>query len=181
YWGPVLPLGLIFLLAAWRGSRWGFGLLRWFPWMGSMMRGYEAASYADLLALLIEHHVPFPESLTLAGAASGDPAFARSSRELAAAVERGLSPAEALQGSRGFPPLLGWLLATAPRQNDMVTALRQLATRYRSYAHFQAEKIRVFLPTILLFGIGATATVLYALALFVPLTTLWTSLARAAP
>ena len=57
-----------------------------------MMKGFEAASFADLLALLIEHNVPYPEALVLAGEASGDRAMARSSRELAAAVERGLAP-----------------------------------------------------------------------------------------
>jgi general secretion pathway protein F len=189
YWGPVFPVVLAVFLAAWVHSRRGFGargnwsswVLRGFPWMGSMIRWYEAAGFADLLALLVEHGVPYPEALRLAGEASGDPSFARSSRELAAAVERGLAPAEALKGSSAIPSLLRWLVATSRRQGEMVTALRQMATRYRGMARHQADKIRVFLPTILLFGVGGTATALYALALFVPLTSLWTSLARIAP
>ena len=146
-----------------------------------MIRWYEAAGYADLLALLVEHGVPYPEALRLAGEASGDPSFARSSREIAAAVERGLAPAEALKGRSAFPPLLRWLLATAPRQVDLVVALRQTAARYRGEARYQADKIRVFLPTLLLFGVGGMATALYALALFIPLTSLWTSLSSDAP
>ncbi len=189
YWGPVLPAGLALFLAAWVGSRRGFGgggggasgVLRWFPWMGPMMRGYEAAGFADLLALLVEHRVPYPEALTLAGEASGDPSLSRSSRELAGAVGRGLSPAEALKGRDAFPPLLRWLLATAPGRDDLPAMLRRMAARYRGGARHQAEKMRVFLPTVLLLGIGGTATALYALTLFLPLTWLWTSLSRVAP
>jgi hypothetical protein len=53
-----------------------------------------------------------------------------------------------------------------------------MGERYRSLARFQSEKIRVFLPTILLFGVGGTATLLYALTLFIPLTTLWHGLSE---
>jgi general secretion pathway protein F len=184
YWGPVGPLILATLMALWVGSRLGIGggkvghLLHLFPWMGKMMRGFEAASYADLLALLVEHGVPYPEALILAGEASGDSRLERSSRDLSAAVARGVSPSEALRGRSAFPPILRWLLATAPGQDRLVSSLRQMGDRYRGIARYQAEKLRVFLPTILLFGIGGTATLLYALTLFVPLTSLWMSLAR---
>lgn len=189
YWGPVFPIGLVLFLGAWSTSRRSSSLagggtsrfLRWFPWMGAMLKGFEAASFADLLALLIEHNVPYPEALALAGEASGDRAMARSSRELAAAVERGLAPAEALKAKSAFPPLLRWLLASGPRQGDFVTALKQMGARYRNGARHQADKIRVFLPTILLVGIGASATMLYALTLFLPLTTLWKGLAGQVP
>jgi type II secretory pathway component PulF len=189
YWVPLLPLVLAFLLAGWiltrrsnsLGRGGASGLLGWFPWMGSMMRGFEAASFADLLALLVEHRVPYPQALVLAGEASGDPSLARSSRALADSVGRGLPPEEGLENSSAFPPLLRWLLATAPKQGNLVVSLRQMASRYRSAARYQAEKLRVFLPTVLLFGIGATATLLYALALFVPLVSLWKSVASQAP
>ena len=189
FWGPILPAGVLVFLVAWSlsgrsrvlGGRRADGILRWFPWLGSMMRGFEAASFADLLALLVEHRVPYPEALMLAGDASGNPALARSSRELAAGIERGVSPGEALKGPTAFPPLLRWLLATGPQQGDLVAALKQMAGRYRGQARHQADKIRVFLPTLLLLGLGSTATLLYALALFVPLTTLWMGLAGEAP
>jgi general secretion pathway protein F len=185
YWGPIFPMILILLVVAWIASRRArtlqggasLGLLRWFPWMGSMMRGFEAASFADLLALLIEHRVPYPEALVLAGDASGNRGLGRDSRVLAEAIARGEAPGESLRGRSDFPPLLRWVLATAPQQGDLVSALRQMAVRYRGLARHQADKLRVFLPTFLLFAIGATATLAYALALFVPLTTLWTSLA----
>jgi general secretion pathway protein F len=146
-----------------------------------MLRGFEAASYADTLALLMEHGVPYPEALVLAGEASGDPGLAASSREVAGVIKRGLPPAEALRGAKAFPPLLRWLLAGGAREGDLIAALRRMAERYRNKARYQSETLRVLLPTALLFGIGATATLLYALALFGPLTTLWTGLSVQAP
>ena len=191
YWGPILPLILVLLTAGWVVSRRatalgggaapGYRLLFYFPWMGSMMRGFEAASFADLLALLVEHKVPYPEALLMAGEASGDASLARSSRALAESIRGGMSTEEALRGESFFPPLLRWLLATAPRQADLAASLKQMANRYRSNARHQAAKIRLVLPTILLFGIGATATLLYALALFVPMTSLWQGLANVTP
>jgi general secretion pathway protein F len=185
YWGPILPIVLAGFCLLWVGSRRalsldggrGFDVLRWFPWMGKLVSGFEAASFADLLALLIEQRVPYPEALRLAGEASGDAALARSSEDLASAVERGLSPDVALEGRSAFPPLLRWLLATGPRQGDLVAALKQMSDRYRNEARYQADKIRVLLPSFLLFGIGATSTLLYALAVFLPMSSLWTSIA----
>ncbi len=187
YWWPIGPGLLLVLMMLWSGSRLGFGA-GWFgwvllrlPWMGPMVRGYEAASYADLLALLVEHGVPYPEALKLAGEASGDRSLARSSRDLAEAVERGVPPAEALRGRSAFPPILRWLLATVHGQAGLVTSLRQMAERYRGQARYQAEKIRVLLPTVLLIGIGGTVTAAYVLTLFLPLTLLWKGLAGIAP
>ena len=184
-WGPILPVCLVLFLAAWVGSGRAmglhrgrsFGLLRWFPWVGAMLRGYEASGFADLMALLLEHGVPYPEALRLAGEASGDDALAGASRGIAAAVERGDPPADALRSAGAFPPLLRWVLSSGSRQGNLVEGLRQMATRYRSDARDQAEKIRVLLPTILLFGLGGTATLVYAFALFYPVSTLWSGLA----
>jgi general secretion pathway protein F len=187
-WGPVVPVAMAGLLGVWVGTRGAFGrrggasaLLRAFPWMGSMMRGFEASGFAEVLALLVEHGVPYPEALRLAGEASGEPGLARSARALADAVARGVPPAEALRGPSDFPPLLHWLLATATHQADFPATLRQMAARYRSLARFQADKLRVLLPMILLCAIGGTATLLYTLALFVPLTSLWNGLTGQAP
>lgn len=190
YWGPILPAAGIVAVFVWLtsgsvssldGNR-SLHLVSRLPWLGLMLRGYEAASFSDLLALLIEHDVPFPDAIELAGDGSGDAAVARVSRELAASIRRGDPSGERLKLSAPFPPLLQWLLATAPLQKDnLVRALRQMSQRYRGQASYQAEKLRIFLPIILLLGIGATATLLYTLALFLPMTSLWTSLANQAP
>ncbi len=142
-----------------------------------MLAQFEAANFAELLAMLIEHGVPLPEAAELAAEASGDAALARCGRELAAASSRGESPREALAVPPALPPLLRWLLTTGQRQAELASALRQAAATYRKRAAHQAEKVRVLLPTVLLFAIGASATLAYALTLFVPFVSLLRGLA----
>jgi general secretion pathway protein F len=68
--------------------------------------------------------------------------------------------------------LLAWLLAAGREQRALAESLLGLAAMYRKRAEYQAEKIRVFLPIVLLVAIGLTATLCFALSLFVPLTSM---------
>ena len=81
-------------------------------------------------------------------------------------------PALGTLDRRSFLPMLRWVLATGQQQGSLVAALHNLADLYRKRAKYQAEKLSVFLPTILMVAIGATATLLYGLALFLPVTNL---------
>jgi len=185
YWGALLPVLLVAGIAfwGWSGTSAGFrpgrawALVRVFPWMGRLLRHYEAANFADLLGLLVEHGVPYPEALGLAAEASGDRSLIRLGRELAAAVERGDPPAVATGADGALSPLLRWLLATGPQQVALAGSLRGLAAIYRKQAEHQAEKIRVFLPIVLLVVIGLSATLLFGLCLFLPFTSLLEGLA----
>ena len=175
-WAPAVPALVLAALFYWAWSGRAASLqpgrsrvvLRWVPWLDGMLRNAEAANFAELLALLLEHGVPYAEAIHLAAEATGDRAVMTAGRELATALELGDSPADALRDSRAFPPLLRWVLTTAGQQGSLVAGLRQLATLYRERALHQAQKIRVLLPTLLLLIIGASATVLYALTLFLP-------------
>src|SRR5262249_18051045 len=169
YWGTLVPVllavGIVFW--AWTGTSAGFRpgrawmLLRMFPWMRGLLRQYEAANFAELLGLLIEHYVPYPEALVLASEATGDRAVVRLGRALAAAVGRGAPRAASLDADRALPPLLRWLLATGRSQAALAGSLHGLAEIYRKQADYQAEKIRVFLPIVLLLLIGLSATLLF--------------------
>jgi general secretion pathway protein F len=180
-WGLIPPalLATAFAFWAWTGTSAGFRpgrswtLLKVFPWMGSMLRHYEAANFADLLGLLVEHGVPYHEALVLASEATGDPSVIRVGRSLAAASERGDSPGD----SRALPPLLRWLLATGRQQIALADSLHELAAIYRNRAEHQAEKIRVLLPIVLLLAIGLSTTLIFGLSLFIPFTTLLKNLA----
>jgi len=148
--------------------------LRLFPWMKSILANYDAANFSELLALLLEHRVPYPSALVLAAESTGNLRLTRGARQLAEAITRG-DPAAAALGTldrRTFLPMLRWVLATGEQQGSLVAALHNLADVYRKRAKYLAEKLSVFLPTILMLAIGATATLLYGLALFIPLTRL---------
>ncbi len=181
YWWPAWPVLLLLLALAWwrsgvaatfQSSSWS--LLRLFPWMRSMLADYEAAGYADLLALLLEHHVAYPQAVELAAEATGNPAMIDGAGRLAAAVQRGEAPEQAARDlpASAFRPLLRWTLASAAGQGSLVESLRNLAPMYRKRGVFQAEKLQLFLPTILMLTIGGSATLFYALTLFVPLSSM---------
>ncbi len=186
YWAPVLPLLLVLLVIAWlisgRAANFQIGgvgsPLRWFPWMSSLIVQFEAANFAQLLGILMEHGVPFPEALRLASKASGDTQLARAGGQLAEAASRGDLGSQNSPQPQGVPPMLRWLLANGWRQSSLPTSLRQIAGIYRKRAFQQAEKLRIMLPTMMLIGIGMTATLLYGLALFLPLTALLRGISR---
>jgi general secretion pathway protein F len=75
--------------------------------------------------------------------------------------------------------MMRWALATGQDQGSLEKALHNLAGVYRKRAQHQADKLSVFLPTVLMIAIGASATLLYGLMLFVPLTRLLLQLAPA--
>ena len=117
--------------------------------------------------------------MTLAAEATGNTATIEGAHRLAAAVERGEPAGKAVIGlpSKAFRPLLRWTLAAGQEQGSLVQSLHNLAPMYRKRGLFQAEKLQVFLPTLLMLAIGGSATLVYGLTLFVPLTTLLRGLA----
>jgi general secretion pathway protein F len=184
YWGAVPPLvfAVFAILWVWSGRASGlrargFGIsLRWVPWMGALVSQFEAANFAQLLAILLEHDVPLGEAIVLASGASAEPAVSRAGQALATAVEAGQPPTNEVRDAGAFPPLMVWLISNPPRNGHLSAALREIAVIYRKRAAYQAEKIKVVLPTVLLFAIGMSATLVYGLTLFLPFTTLLTKL-----
>ena len=126
YWWPIGPIVLVVLAVAWvrsgttaglRGGAWSG--LRLFPWMGSLLSDYEAANFSELLALLLEHRVPYPSAMVLAAEATGNPrirgAAAPPRRSAAASRRRRWQTSD-----RGaFPPMLRWALATGQAQGSL--------------------------------------------------------------
>jgi general secretion pathway protein F len=158
--------------ASFQTSSWS--LMRIFPWMRSLLSDYESAGFADLLALLLEHGVAFPQAVVLSAEATGNGAMIAGARQLAAATERGEAPGQALDGvpDRAFRPLLRWALAAGEEQGSLVVSLRNLAPMYRKRGAYQAEKLQLFLPALLMITIGASATLLYAVSLFIPVSSM---------
>ena len=67
-----------------------------------------------------------------------------------------------------FPPMLRWVLASGQVQGSLVESLRELATLYRRRAEYESEKLKIFLPAMLMVGIGASAVLFYSMSLFAP-------------
>lgn len=182
FWVPIFPILLLVFGVAWtmsnrasriRPSRLN-GLLGWVPGLGSILRNAQAATVADVLALLVQEGIPLTRALPLAGRASGDSRTEREADELAAAIVRGESfPADFFTRPGAFPPLLRWVLATAPQRSDLPAAMRNAGRTYRARAVRKAESIRALLPATMLLGLGALAVLFYAMAVFGPMASLW--------
>jgi general secretion pathway protein F len=150
--------------------------LAWFPGVAAVSRRFQVANFADLLALLVEHGVPFAEGLRLTGDATGDRQVRHAARELAAAVERG-SPASPDPAVRsGFPPFLYWVLTCGQQGAGLARLLRHAATMYRRRAATLANWFKLLFPIVTALVIGGGVTALYALTLFGPLTQFWRDL-----
>jgi type II secretory pathway component PulF len=185
YWAPIGPVLLLLLAVGWVHSGRASllepggagGMLGWVPGMRRMIAQTRSATFAELLALLVEHRVPFAEAVELAAEAAGDPAMRREAAKVAAATRRGQSVPDSVRDSHLFPPLLRWMVIAGQEQGALAPALRHAAQIYRRHAVHQADLIRVFLPTALLLLIGMTATTFYALTLFIPFANLMYNLA----
>ena len=88
------------------------------------------------------------------------------------AVQRGQTPNPRGRDLRAFPPLLSWLMAAGQRQGALLRALKHAAETYHRRARHQADVARVLLPVVLTIGIGGSVTLLYALTLFAPYTSM---------
>ncbi len=186
YWGPIPAVLLLVVAFAWyrsgRSSALDAGFLspifRRLPVIGTMIRSFKAANFADLLALLVDHQVPLDDAVILAGEASGDPSFLASALALAGSIRSGQDASSVPQADlKAFPPLLAWILTGGRGRGNLASALRHAAVTYRRKAENRGEFLRSALPTFLMLAIGAGAVIGYALLLFIPLTRLWDELA----
>ncbi len=176
YWGPVLPLLLLVWATAWLvglgrigviGAVWPTRLIGCLPWAGAMLSQMQIATFADVLALLIENDVPLDEGLPLAGRASGGPKLQAAAERMAACIRQGDSLGTSIAGTH-IPPMLQWLMIAGQNRGNLLSALRHASSTYRRRALHQADLARMFLPLILTVLIGGGAVFVLALSLFYP-------------
>ncbi|GIW86583.1 MAG: pilus assembly protein PilC [Isosphaeraceae bacterium] len=177
YWGGVLPVvvcGLMWLW--WRSGRrgwWSGGdVLERLPRVGSILRRGRRAGFAGWLGLMLEHGVPLPEALRLAGGASGDPELRRSANRSAELTSQGLSLDQAAEA---LPPSLRHALVVGQVTGDLPGQLRRAERRDRLRANFEAARLRRWLPGVVVTVVGGLAVSAYAMVLFAP----WVELLRA--
>jgi general secretion pathway protein F len=172
YWGPAAPVAILLLAGLWWASSgraslaepgMAGALLGWLPGMRRMLRNYQVATFADLLALLAEHGVPLAEAMVLAADAIGGRRLKDAAGQIAVAVQRGESLAPNTPGMGQLPPLLVWLMSRGQADGSLPSALRQAAEIYHQRAFYQSEALRVFTPVFLTLVIGGGITFSYAL------------------
>lgn len=185
YWGPVFPALYALFVLSWFTSRWSvlpgpdvagnvfrsfgwMGPFGWLPWPRRILRNFQLANFADLLGVLLDHRVPLPEAMLLAGRAAGDARLVDGVARISADLQSGRSLADSLKDAYRFPQFMRWMMSTGENQGALPSSLRQVGEIYRSRAARQADWFKLLMPIALVMVVGGGATLLYALTLFLP-------------
>ncbi len=143
--------------------------LAWIPGFKRIAANHQAANFSQLLAMMIEHEIPLQEGIVLSADATTSSSFAASARAVADALSRGESLEKIMLGRSDIPPFLRWLMAGRGREGSLLEGLRLATEMYRRRANDQAAWLRLAFPLATAVVIGGGATLLYALALFLPM------------
>jgi type II secretory pathway component PulF len=147
-----------------------------------VFRSNQAATFSDLLLLMVERGIPLDHGLRLAADAVDDPRLRTSSYELAEHIQRGASTGRAetddvarLRSS--FPLMIRLALYHSGNRELLVSSLRQAATMYRERAIRAAEWYSEYVPILLTVGVAGTLTICFALLVMWPYASLLRELA----
>jgi type II secretory pathway component PulF len=185
YWVAIPPAMLLVWIAAACKARKRNGLSEnlhvkarsWVPGMSRVVFQERCANYAETAVKLLDSGTALDESLKLAAESAGDPRLTSGTKTLVEAVSRGELPSDQSAEAKQFPPFLRWALWHSEPTVGRARALQMAADIYRQSAQRRAEKLQWIVPVVLSAVIGGTATLLFGLALFLPVVQLLEELA----
>jgi general secretion pathway protein F len=169
-WMPWLWVVIAGCVALWwyqsnRAARFGSHGWGWLPTVGGVRAAGRMATFTELLAMLVEQHVPLQEALSLAAASAGGKSVSTAAATLSDALRRGDSN---IAPPPGIPQLVTWLILTSPRQPDLVRALRHSANVFRRKAIRMSIFLGTYLPIFLSALIGGLIALYYTVHTMAP-------------
>jgi type II secretory pathway component PulF len=184
-WGILIPMLLVLFISLRiraRARRRMLGvdpgrLLGWVPGIAKTLHQERCAHFASALAELLNDGTPLDKSLLIAGDASGDARLSTAARQLAAETQRGQVPGEDGHIALKFPPFLRWAIWHSATDAARAHSLEIAARVYRDSADRRTARLRVMAPVLAVVCVGGAVTLLYCLALFVPMVELLKKLA----
>jgi len=175
-WIAAPPM-LLLLAIVWRYRRRmhrvssagnGSGLLAAVSGTKKAMFQQRCSYFAESLASLVEGNLPLEKALGLAAGVCGEPSLADGARSAAASISSSLPEGARGEDSNWLPPFMRWALFRSEPTVGRKRALRMAADLYRESARHSMRRARIIAPIIGLVLLGGSATLLYGLALFVP-------------
>jgi type II secretory pathway component PulF len=173
YWVGIPPAVLVIFFVWWRASgtqssQPGHWLItHWSPGAARAQFEQRAANFAGALATLLESGVAFPSALGIAAGMWNDCALARDLEALAANSAAGALAANSSAITR-LPPFLRWALFPGETAIEPPRALRMAERLYRDSARHRLERLQTLAPIVACVVVGGCVTLLYALALLIP-------------
>jgi type II secretory pathway component PulF len=182
-WVGIPPLAFI-LYFGWRwfrgrransAGRVGIALAS-LPGVSRTIADERRAKFAGLMFALVTKGIPIDEALPLAAGTCGDVGLNAGAHELAAGLRSGKPPSDTSPAAMRFPPFLRWALWHAEASIGRARALEMAAGLYEESARRRTARLRVLLPVLACVLVAGGATLVYALALFVPVVEMLRSL-----
>jgi len=137
-----------------RRSRWHRFLLR-LPLVGRLIRGVNAARFADTLGILTTAGVPLLSSLQSAAAVVTNLPMKAAVEEAVRRVREGASLAPSLGAARLFPPLVIHLIASGEATGRLDTMLARAAEAQSRELENWVRRLTALLEPVLILLMGA--------------------------
>jgi type II secretory pathway component PulF len=132
------------------------------------MADERSACLAESIAAFDERGVPLDEGIALASGAGRPPALLERAQPAMPAGSRIAPAGDQPQSRSHFPPFLRWALFESEPTIVRHRALSMAASLYHQASIHSMRRARIVAPILLLVAIGGSVTLLYGLALFVP-------------
>lgn len=145
-WPGVALIAFAFT-AAGLAARWllppatARGIASGIPLVGGVWRWTALAEFSHLLAILIDHHLPLPEALRLAGEGVQHDRLAIAARGMAAGVESGQDLGAAAARRRELPRGLGGLLRWGEDRGALPQVLHMAGEVFAARASARAASV----------------------------------------
>ena len=165
FWLVIVLVGGVWLYRSSRATAITDRGLRGLPNVARILHVCRMATFADVLAMMVEQQVALDEAVVLAAEASGDRILIKASGVIAERIRGGERTATL---PKGFPPLLGWLINSGSQRDHLAKSLRQTADSYRRRALNMGNWLTIYLPIFLSAGVGGTIAMLYVLIVMAP-------------
>jgi type II secretory pathway component PulF len=182
----AIPPALLLIYLLWKSkpashssssSNLRSGLLSWLSGASEAMFEQRCAYFANSLASLDEGGTPFEKALGLAAGVCGEASLAEGARSVAGTISNGGAPDDDKTAADRFPPFLHWAVCQTDPAIDRGRALRLAASLYRESSIYSMRRARIIAPIVCLITLGGGVTLMYGLALFVPLVQMLKSVA----
>lgn len=161
----AVGLGLVRLI----GGRVAWSKLMWsLPLLGSLWHWGGSSELLRALALMLDHHIPLPQALTLTGDGISDAALARHCQQLSESVDQGMELSRSMQKNPVLPPSIVPIVRSGERAGNVSDALRGAAEMLDARLQALSSLVLLVAPTVIFFlivGLALALVVGFALPL----------------
>ncbi len=147
----------------------GFLAGTWIPGVPQLYRDLDRAHTSQVLGFLLQHGVPLPRSFRLVAQMTGSRSLAAAYERLAAGADLGRALASDVHFEPRLPTLIAQLLRAGAVDSALPAALQKASEIYYRRARRRAAWMRSTLAPVFAVAIGGTVTVLFTIALGLPL------------